>query len=174
VCWPDHCSSTQCNTPATLCNTPLLTHTATQRNSPATLGNTPFQTYTTPSGRGVVSTSAHQARNTGAFATLCNTHCNTLQHTAIHHFCHILQLAALARACMCVYYSAIHWNTLQDTCSIIATYQRLRVHHRHRCVYTTLWHTATHCNTLQHITANTHYSQRVWRVRQPHHSPAEK
>jgi len=54
----------------------------------------------------------------------CNTHCNTLQHTATH--------------CTTPKHTATHCNTLQHTAAHCSTLQ----------------HTATHCNTLQHTFSN--------------------
>ena len=63
-------------------------------------------------------------------ATTCNTHCNTLEHTAAH--CNALQHAATH--CDTLQYTVPHCNTLQHTATHCSTLQR----------------TATRCNTLQH------------------------
>jgi len=101
------------------------------------------------------------------------THCNTLQHTAIH--CHTLQYTTTY--CSTIPRTAIHCHTLQYTAAqeygsnqevyaFIHARNTLQhaATHCHTLHYTTTHcntppHTATHCHALQYTT--THYNTRV-------------
>jgi len=108
-------------------------------------------------------------------ATHCNIlqHCNKLQHTATHckrDLIRLLRICNNGDTCVwervCVYTSP-HWNILQHKTSRCNTPQHTARHCKLRLTPLTLQHiahTATHCNTLQHIfgTICNKRATRVW------------
>jgi len=105
-----------------------LRHPVTQRYShPLTLGNT----HTPKDTQWLI---CEQSMTFYCFATLRDSRCNTLQHTATH--------------CSTLQHAATHCNTLQHT----ATPCNALPHTATHC--NALQHTATHCNALQHPTTH--------------------
>jgi len=125
-----------------------LQHTATHCNALqhiATHCNTLQHTTTH------CNTAAHCNRGMEAadmvFQSLAATHCNTLQHTATH--CNTLQQTAT--------HTATHFNRGMGAADMVPQSLILKVLAEtgtHILIsFTTLQHTATHCNTLQHTVA---------------------
>ena len=88
-----------------------------------------------------------------AYGLAHETHCNTLQHTAL--LCNTLQHTAPHCTTLhhALQHTAAHCNTLQHTATHCNTLQHTAT------LCNTLQHTATHCNTLQHTAQN---SRGVW------------